>query len=129
MPKNDSAPDGKVLPILLAAVAVALLLALALVLRGGDFAKLERFPSAEFLEGPGDFLGNEYRLQAQIDAQLKYDKAIGRLLAVVPDGERSRLPVFVPVETGGNLHVGQRYEMRIRVDEGGLIYVEDLRKF
>ncbi len=120
---------GKALPFVLAAAAVLVLAGLVLLMKGGDFSKLEPFPASQFLDGPTDFLGNQYQLQAQIDSQLKWEKGIGRLLAVVPEGGRSRLPVFVPSEIGENLHVGQRYEMRVRIDDGGLVYVENLRKF
>jgi len=118
------------LPVLLGVIVIAAVVVGGLfALKGGDFAKLEPFPASSFLEGPSDFLGNRYKLQAQIDAQLRWDRNVGRLLAVVPNGADTRLPVFVPADAAGNLHVGQRYEMRVRVEEGGLIYVENLRKF
>jgi len=117
------------LPVVLGCVVVAMIAGGLIFLKGGDFAKLEQFPTSSFIEGPSDFLGNQYKLQAQIDAQLRWEKEVGRLVAVVPQGGDSRLPVFVPKGSAQNLHVGQRYEMRVRVEEGGLIYVEDLRKF
>jgi len=118
------------LPVLLGVIVIAAVVVGGLfALKGGDFAKLEPFPASSFLEGPSDFLGNRYKLQAQIDAQLRWDRNVGRLLAVVPNGADTRLPVFVPADAARNLHVGQRYEMRVRVEEGGLIYVENLRKF
>jgi len=74
-------------------------------------------------------LGNRYVLRAQIKEQLKWEKGLGRVLAVVAEGSEARLPVFVPEAVAENLHVGQRYEMEAIIEEGGLIYVEALRKY
>lgn len=96
---------------------------------GGDFSKLELLPAQQYLAKPIDFLGNTYVIRAQIDSQIRWEKGVGRLLAVLPEGSNKRLPVYVPAEAGSNIHIGQRFEMRVRVEEGGLIYVEALRKF
>lgn len=91
--------------------------------------KLEVFPTNAYLESPGDFLGNSYSLKAQIHSQIKWEKGVGRILAVKPEGQSTRLPVFVPEVQGNNLHVGQRFELHVLIEEGGLIYVEDLHKY
>ncbi|MDB2310776.1 hypothetical protein N9V19_02140 [Opitutales bacterium] len=96
---------------------------------GDKFSDLEVLPTESYMKKPGDFLGNTYSIRAQIDSQVKWDKAVGRILAVVPESGGARLPVFVPNGVGGNLHIGQRYEMRARIEAGGLIYVESLRKY
>ncbi|HKK18817.1 MAG TPA: hypothetical protein VJ952_09080 [Opitutales bacterium] len=95
----------------------------------GEFSSLEALPVDEYLKKPGNFLGNTYLISAQIDSQIKWEEGVGRILAVEAEGSSSRLPVFVPEGAGRNLYVGQRYEMRANIREGGLIYVEDLRKF
>lgn len=96
---------------------------------GGDFSNLETLPTAAYLEKPADFLGNSYLVRSQIDSQIKWEKGVGRILAVLPEGSSKRVPVFVPEAVGGNIHIGQRFEMRVRIEEGGLIYVEALRKY
>jgi len=95
----------------------------------GNFANLEPLPVDSYLSKPGDFLGNTYLLTAQIDSQIEWKAGVGRILAVKVDTSSSRIPVFVPDLNGQNLHVGQRYELRVSIKKGGLIYVEDLRKF
>ncbi|MDG1242476.1 MAG: hypothetical protein P8R37_01410 [Opitutae bacterium] len=106
------------------------LLAVALMSGCGDnFSDLEVLPTESYMKKPGDFLGNTYTIRAQIDSQVKWDKLVGRILAVIPESGGARLPVFVPENVGGNLHIGQRYEMRARIEAGGLIYVESLRKY
>lgn len=96
---------------------------------GGNRSDLETLPVDNYLKKPGDFLGNRYVVRAQIDEQLKWEKGLGRVLAVLPEGSDVRLPVFVPDSLSDNLHVGQRYEMQAIIEQGGLIYVEVLHKY
>jgi hypothetical protein len=106
------------------------LLVVALTSGCGDkFSDLEVLPTESYMKKPGDFLGNTYTIRAQIDSQVKWEKGVGRILAVSPESGGARLPVFVPDAVGGNLHIGQRYVMRARIEAGGLIYVESLRKY
>jgi hypothetical protein len=94
--------------------------------KGSD---LEVLPIDTYLQKPGDFLGNRYMLRVQIDEQLKWEKGLGRVLAVLAEGSEARLPVFVSESAGDNLHVGQRYELQAIIEKGGLIYVEALQKY
>lgn len=96
---------------------------------GGDYSDLESLPVDDYLEKPSDFLGNRYLLRTQIDEQLRWEKGLGRVLAVSVEGSTARLPVFVPESVGQTLHVGQRYEMEAIIQQGGLVYVETLRKY
>lgn len=95
----------------------------------GALSDAEPLPVDNYLEKPGDFLGNRYLLRAQIDEQIQWEKGLGRVLAVVIEGSATRLPVFVPEDVTDSLHVGQRYEMEAIIEQGGLIYVEALRKY
>ncbi|MBC2593546.1 hypothetical protein H5P28_04655 [Ruficoccus amylovorans] len=109
--------------------AVGVVAALLLLVRGGGFDGLENFPAQSYRSQPANLLGNEYRLSAQIHSQLEWQEGVGRLLAVVPDGESQRLPVFVPDSLGMSIHPGQRYRMKVAIRQGGLVYVEDLEKY
>ena len=95
----------------------------------GGFSGLEALPVDDYLEKPRNFLGNTYQLSGQIDSQIEWEEGLGRILAVKAAGGASRIPVFVPDAVEQNLYVGQRYKMRVNIRKGGLIYVEDLRKF
>ena len=94
-----------------------------------ESSDLEVLPIDNYLQKPGDFLGNRYVLRVQINEQLKWEKGLGRVLAVVAEGSDARLPVFVSESAGDNLHVGQRYELQAIIEQGGLIYVEALQKY
>jgi hypothetical protein len=114
----------------ISALACALLAACLLTAcSAGHRSDLETLPIDNYLQKPGDFLGNRYVLRAQINEQLKWEKGLGRVLAVVAEGSDARLPIFVPESVGENLHVGQRYEVEVIIEQGGLIYVEALRKY
>lgn len=92
-------------------------------------SNLEVLPVEDYLKQPDDFLGNNYLLRAQIVDQIKWEKNLGRVLAVRMDGSDIRLPIFVPEAVTDNLHVGQRYEFEAIIEQGGLIYVEALYKY
>ena len=96
---------------------------------GSEFSALEVLPTESYMKKPSDFLGNTYALKSQIVSQIKWEKGVGRILAVRPESGGARLPVYVPDSVSQNLNIGQRYEMRVRIEEGGLIYVEALRKY
>lgn len=121
--------QGKALPWILGAIGLAVVVGILIMVSKGGYSKLESMPVTAFLDAPSDFLGNEYSLNAQIESQLSWQKEVGRLVAVTPEGARNRLPVFVPSEINQNLQTGQRYEMHVRIENGGLIYVESLRKY
>jgi len=92
-------------------------------------SNLEVLPVEDYLKKPDDFLGNNYLLRAQIVDQIKWEKNLGRVLAVRINGSDIRLPIFVPEAVTDNLHVGQRYEFEAIIEQGGLIYVEALYKY
>ncbi|MGZ0657470.1 hypothetical protein ACWPKS_17870 [Coraliomargarita sp. W4R72] len=124
-PRHRFGRFGRPIALFLSLLAGLMLLACS----GGHRSDLEVLPVASYLQKPGDFLGNRYVLRAQINEQLKWEKGLGRVLAVVAEGSDARLPVFVPETVGDNLHVGQRYELEVIIEQGGLIYVEALRKY
>ena len=115
-------------PRLLLAVPILLIVFLA-GCGQGKFSDAETLPVDSYVKKPGDFLGNSYIIRAQIDEQLRWEKGLGRVLAVRAEGSIVRLPVFVPDAVSENLHVGQRYVMKAVIEQGGLIYVEALRKY
>ena len=90
----------------------------------------EAFPVDRFLESEANFAGNRYRLRASIDKQLGWEEGTGRVVVVKPEGEtQSRIAVFIPARVDASIYAGQRYEMDVRIAAGGLVYVEQLRKF
>lgn len=119
-------------PLLRGSLLFVVLILCSVLLSGcgkGGYSGLEALPVDDYLEKPRNFLGNTYQVAGQIDSQIEWEEGLGRILAVEAAGAASRIPVFVPDAVEQNLYVGQRYNMRVNIRKGGLIYVEDLRKF
>lgn len=109
-----------------------LLLALAtawLFFSGGSYRKLEPFPVESYLTAPGNLRGNSYRLEGQVQSFLGWEEGAGRLLAVTPVHGGARVAVFVAGDDGGEIHIGQRYRMRVTVASDGLIRVQSMSKY
>lgn len=95
----------------------------------GGFSKLEPLPASAYRAEPEAYLGDRYRLTAQVHSLLLWEEGTGRLFAVIPEGDQGRLSVFVPESLNKILHTGQGYHMDVAVREGGLLYVEGLEKY
>jgi len=93
------------------------------------FRGLESFPAATYLESPANLHGNRYLLDAWIESQLVWREDVGRVLEVRSSNGGGKVAVFVPASLDRNLYVGQRYRMDVRVQRGGLIQVQDLKKY
>ena len=63
----------------------------------GNFSGLEALPVDDYVEKPGNFLGNTYLLSVQIDSQIEWKEGVGRILAVEAEGSSSRIPIFVRI--------------------------------
>jgi hypothetical protein len=125
-------PPGKLNPVLIAfliPLVVIIAAVVLIVLRNRLHHSLETFNVSTYQHSPNDLAGNHYNLDAQIDAQLKWDEGFGRILSVKPLDGSGRLSVFVPDQVGSDLRVGQRFHMSIEVKDKGLIQVEALDKF
>ena len=89
MPQLNSSKHRKPASIWIGVSVVFSLLALALTSGCGDkFSDLEVLPTESYMKKPGDFLGNTYTIRAQIDSQVKWEKGVGRILAVVRTAQR-----------------------------------------
>ena len=111
------------------------ILAITVLLTGGFFMLAgsacrhgEPFPVAEFEKTPGNLEGNRYILEAEVDAQLKGQPGVGRIISVRPLKEKARLPLFIADSLSANLLVAQRYRFDLTVRKGGLLYVNSLTK-
>ena len=88
----------------------------------------EEFPYAAYLDSPRSFDGNSYLMKAQIDSQLAYNQAAGKMVSVrTPSG--ARFAVFVPEGRGANMQVGQKYNLYVSLDQNGVIIVNGMEKF
>ena len=129
MPQKKNRMRGGAHPAIIGIGCLIIIVIIVLGVRSNGLSGLEAFPHAGYLEKPADFLGNTYVLRGQVDSQIKWQKEVGRIVAVELDAARIRLPVFVPNDVGGNIQPGQRFDMQVKIHQGGLIHVEALHKY
>jgi hypothetical protein len=106
----------------------ALMLLASLVLTAGGCSRGEPLPVADYIRAPDDLEGNRYVLEGEVDAQIKVQEGVGRLISVHPLKDKTRLPLFIPEALNANLLVAQRYRFTLQVKKGGLLYVTKLDK-
>lgn len=78
--------------------------------------------------------GNTYKIDAEIDSALGNSPTKGRIFSVTlrnpsKNGAQAILPVLIPPALGSlTIQKGQRYVMKVKVVEDGLLKVEEARK-
>ncbi len=123
--------SGKINPVLIAfliPLIVIITAAVFMLVRNHLHESLEPFNVATYQRSPNELQGNHYNLDAQIEAQLRWDEGFGRLLKVKTVSTGEHLSVLVPDKVGGDFNAGQRFHFKVMVKDG-LIQVEDLEKY
>lgn len=113
------------------------------VIGGGGYALMHRatdpmtgimeLDTGGFLENATALGGNEYKLEGLVEDRLdtKWSSKDGRLFSVqISDGSGSTsVPVWIPPDyQGPNIQRGQRYLMKVRVQENGVLEMLELFK-
>ena len=86
---------------------------------------------ASYLENSNSLRGNTYKITGTILNSLGWAPNTGRLFSVEVgiDSTSCVLPVFIPTQFGSvNVQKGQRFFFKVKVDENGILKVEDLQK-
>jgi hypothetical protein len=95
---------------------------------------IEELNPEDYYKDANSLRGNTYKIDVEIDSALGNSPSKGRLFSVIlkngaKGGEKSVLPVLVPVESGNlTIQKGQHYLMRVKVVESGLLKVEEATK-
>lgn len=99
--------------------------------RGDPYRTVEKLRPGDYLENANSLRGNNYQLEGVINASLGSSPEKGRLFSLrTTQGEREfLLPVLVPTDYRElNLQKGQRYRLKVRVNDAGLMEVEEMTK-
>ncbi len=118
------------------------LIVILAVIGGGGYALMNRstdpmtgmteLSAGEFMENATALSGNEYKVEGIVDDRLdNWRSADGRLFSVqLSDGSGDTfVPVWVPPDyKGANIQRGQRYILKVRVLETGVLEVLELIK-
>jgi len=95
------------------------------------YRTVEPLKPSDYLENANSLRGNVYRLEGMISGSLGWSQEKGRLFSLrVSQGDKDfPLPILVPSAFREiNLQKGQRYRLKARVNEDGLLQIEDMTK-
>ena len=98
---------------------------------GNPYRTVEKLKPGDYLENANSLRGNTYQLEGVIASSLGSSQEKGRLFSLrAPYGEKEwPLPILVPPGFRDlNLQKGQRYRLKIRVNDLGLLEVEEMTK-
>jgi hypothetical protein len=97
--------------------------------KGSDpYRTMTSLPVQDYLQNSNSLRGNVYKVDVTIVASLKYSQLAGRLFSVEVNGN-DRLPVLVPAEFNHvNIERGQRFFLKVAVEEKGILRAQDLKK-
>ncbi|MEQ1748328.1 MAG: hypothetical protein ABL974_02825 [Prosthecobacter sp.] len=101
----------------------------SLLNRGTDpMTGLSPLSAEEYLESSNALSGNTYKVEGTIDNRLDSWKGSDRLFSVQVSEGGSFVPVLVPASLDANIQRGQRYVLKVRVLETGVLEVIQLIK-
>ena len=100
--------------------------------KGSDpYRTVEILKPQDYLENANSLRGNVYQLEGVITSSLGSSPEKGRLFSLkITQGEQGwPLPVLVPPGYRDmNLQKGQRYRLKVKVNQGGLLEIEEMSK-
>jgi len=95
------------------------------------YRTVELLKPADYLENSNSLRGNTYQVEGVISSSLGSSPEKGRLFSLRASYAEKEwpLPILVPREYRElNLQKGQRYRLKVRVNDGGLLEVEEMSK-
>jgi hypothetical protein len=95
------------------------------------YRTVETLKPADYMENANSLRGNTYQLEGVIAGSLGSSPEKGRLFSLRTNYAEKEwpLPVLVPRNYRElNLQKGQRYRLKVRVNDGGLLEVEEMTK-
>lgn len=133
LPANSGGGGGKAaLWAVFGAVGAIVVLALGFLAYRAlqdPFRTLETFPTEKYLSNYESVLGNRFRVNLSVDAELggTYDQ--GRILSFRDDATQRSLAIMVPPELSQTgFTKGQSYSAEIEVKQGGMIHAHAFKK-
>jgi hypothetical protein len=131
--KSKGIPVWFLIPAFLIAL-VAVYLALHQGGEGASLRTVEELNPDLYLENANSLRGNTYKMDVEIESALGNSPKQGRLFSVrlissSKNGNPVILPVLIPPVLGGmTIQKGQKYLMKVKVVESGLLEVESATK-
>jgi len=98
---------------------------------GDPYRTVERLKPEDYYENANSLKGNTYQVEGTIANSLGWSQEKGRLFSFrVQHGGRDRpLPLLIPPRFREiNLQKGQKYRLKVRVNDAALLEVEEMSK-
>lgn len=95
------------------------------------YRTVEKLKPEDYLENSNSLRGNTYQLEGVIASSLGWSQEKGRLFSFrITHGDRETpLPVLVPPGYRDlNLQKGQRYRLKVQVNDQGLLEIKEMTK-
>lgn len=95
------------------------------------YRTVEVLKPADYMENANSLRGNTYQVEGVISSSLGSSPEKGRLfgMKISYADKEWPLPILVPRDYRElNLQKGQRYRIKVRVNDGGLLEVEEMSK-
>jgi hypothetical protein len=116
------------------ALCVVILVVGVLLGRGGKagdkFRTLETFPTADFLDNYEMLLGNKFKMNVTVDAELGTEEGKGKLVVFRDSQSKKVVPVLIPTAVIPNfaLSKSQKYNLILEVTKSGILNAINLEK-
>ena len=118
-------------------IVSALLILLILAIAGyftynylnDPYRTLEPFPMEKYLSDYRSMMGNKFKADLKVSADLGWKAETGRLMVFTVQNDSRPLVVLIPPKLSGLYFTkGQNYQASLEVGDGGLVYADSCEK-
>lgn len=96
---------------------------------GDPYRTLEPFPMDKYLSDYRSMMGNKFKADLKVSADLGSKPETGRLMVFTIQNDSRPLVVLIPPKLMGlYFNKGQNYQASLEVGEGGLVYADTCEK-
>jgi hypothetical protein len=94
------------------------------------YRTLEEFPMDKYLSDYRSMMGNKFKADLKVSADLGWEAKTGRLMVFTTQNDNRSLVVLIPPKLAGLyfFEKGQNYEASLEVGEGGQVYADTCDK-
>lgn len=93
------------------------------------YRTLEDFPMDKYLTDYRSLMGDKFKAELKVSADLGWKSETGRLMVFTIQNDNRSLVVLIPPKLGGLYFTkGQNYQASLEVGDGGLVYADSCDK-
>jgi hypothetical protein len=96
---------------------------------GDPYRTLEPFPMDKYLADYRSMMGNKFKADLKVSADLGWKAETGRLMVFTVQNDNRSLVVLIPPKLSGLYFTkGENYQASLEVGDGGLVYADSCEK-